>query len=243
MLFTVFGVSLVAVGVAIAWYGLRPLVVVPRILHTEPVRPSTVLESGVDDEFVVCRGTAMPADKTVAGPFTGTRCLGFEFEVGERQPSAIGIPWFFAHLDDGVSTHEFRLSDERGEVTVEPSARRFSLDTDSTVTTVGARETPPERIANFVEGRDGLSPVARWLAAIPGMGTRRYVERRIDPDQEYVIAGRVEQRQGTPALAGPLVITDKSPTGLALKRLRGATLPLAVAVFVIGAGAAMVTII
>ncbi|MFC7059299.1 hypothetical protein [Halovenus salina] len=241
MLFPVFGVSLVAIGVAIAWYGLRPLVVVPRILRTEVVSPSRVIEAGTDGAFVVCRGTAT-GDQAVTSPFTGKRCLGFEFEVGERQPSAIGIPWFFAHLDDGVSTHEFRLRDERGELAVEPSAQRFSLDTDSTVVTVGAHETPPKRIANFVEVRDALSPVARWLAAIPGMGTRRYVERRIDPGQEYVIAGRVEQSERTPTLAGPLVITDKSPTGLGLARLKTAVLPVAVALFLIGVGAILILI-
>lgn len=242
MLIAVFGVSLVAIGVAIAWYGLRQLVVVPRILRTEVTSPSRGIESATDGAFVVCRGTAT-GDKTVTGPFTGKRCLGFEFEVSERQPSAIGVPWFFAHLDDGVSTHEFQLRDERGELAVAPSARQFSLDTDSTAVTVGARETPPERIANFVEVRDALSPVARWLAAIPGMGTRRYVERRIDPGQEYVIAGRVERSERTAALTGPLVITDKSPTEFALARLKTAVFPVTVALFFIGAGAVMAIIL
>ncbi|SDJ88441.1 hypothetical protein SAMN05216226_1119 [Halovenus aranensis] len=239
---SLFGASLVAVSLAIVWYSLRQLVVVPKVVRTAPVDPSSVIESGTDGAFVVCRGTTAPADKTVAGPFTGTRCLGFEFAVSERQPSGIGIPWGFAHLDDGVATLPFRLTGERGSLRVEPSPRRFSLDTASTVVTVGARETPPDRIASFVDGRDALSPVADWLATIPGMGTRQYVERRVESDEEYTVAGRIERQQGTPALTGSLVITDKSPTGFALARLKAAVLPLVVAVFLGGAGAVILTL-
>lgn len=236
MLLPVLGVILLALGLAVGWYGLRPLAVVPKLLRTEIAAPS-VASTNPADSFVVCRGTATPANETVAGPFTGMRCLGFEFEVSERQPFGIGIPWFFAYLDDGVATVPFRLQDDRDSLEVTPSARRFSLDTDSTVVTVGARETPPERIQRFVDGRDGLSPVANWFKMVPGLGTRRYVERRINPGEEYVIAGRTETQRGETTLSGDLVITDRSPRGLALVRLRTAAFPLLVAVVFVCVGA------
>jgi hypothetical protein len=233
VILTVFGVILFALGLAVAWYGLRSLVVIPKLLRTDPVAPSAVPTDGT---FVVCRGTATPSEGTVAGPFTGERCLGFEFEVSERQPFGVGIPWFRAYLDDGVSALPFRLRDEHGHVEVSPSSRTFSLDTDSTVLTVGPRETPPERIRQFVDGRDGLSPVAGWLKLIPGLGRRWYVERRIDPGEEYVIAGQVKVRQGEPTLSGDLVITDRSPRQLALARLKGSVFPLVVAALFVGVG-------
>lgn len=233
MLVTVLGVVLLATGVAFGWYGLRPLVVLPKLLRTEPVTPSGV---STEDSFVVCRGTATAAKSTVAGPFTGTRCLGFEFEVTERQPFAVGIPWFRSYVDDGVATVPFRLQDDRGTLEVSPSSRRFSIDTESTVVTVGSREAPPERIQRFIDGRDRLSPVAGWLELIPGMGTRWYVERRIDPGEEYVMAGQVEREHGDTTLAGDLVITDKSPKQVAATRLKAAVFPLFIAVIFAAAG-------
>lgn len=233
MILALFRVMVFALGLAIAWYGLRSLVVIPKLLREESVAPSAVPTDGT---FVVCRGTATPSEGTVAGPFTGERCLGFEFEVFERQPFGFGIPWFRASLDDGVSALPFRLRDGSGHVEVSPSSRTFSLDTDSTVLAVGARETPPDRIQRFVDGRDRLSPVAGWLRLIPGLGRRWYVERRIDPGEEYVIAGQAEVRQGKPTLSGALVITDRSPRQLALARLKGAVFPLLVAALFVGAG-------
>ncbi len=233
MLLTAFGAILLILGLAIDWYGLRPLVVLSKILRSETVTPSAV---SADDTFVVCRGNATATETTIAGPFTGTRCLGFEFEVTERQPFGIGIPWFHAHLDDGVSAVPFCLQDEQDSLNVDPSSRRFALDTDSTVVTIGARETPPERIQQFVEKHDRLAPVASWLKQVPGLGTRRYVERRIDPDEEYIIAGQTESRQGEAVLAGDLVITDQSPRQLTTTRLQTAAFPLLVAVIFVCTG-------
>lgn len=95
---TVFGFVLLALGGAIGWYGVRPLVVVPKLLR------ATVCDVGdipADDAFVVCRGTVSETGESVQAPFTGSRCFGFEFEVTERQPFGIGIPWFQAHVVDG----------------------------------------------------------------------------------------------------------------------------------------------
>jgi len=192
MLFTVVGSGFVALGLAIGWYGIRPLAVVPRVSSVPPSE-TQVTNTG---SFVVCCGIAdESASRALTTPFTGSRCLGFEFEITERQPFGIRIPWFQAYLDGGVATRPFTLNGPAGTLDVVPSAKRFALDTESTVITVGGSETPPERIQRFVDVRDELEPVARWVRIIPGLGTRRYVERRIAPGEEYLIAGHTERQQ------------------------------------------------
>ncbi|WP_049985486.1 hypothetical protein [Halobellus rufus] len=235
MILTVVGLGFITLGLAIGWYGLRPLTVVPRVLSASVQDPSTITD---DESFSVCRGVANESGETLSAPFTGSRCLGFEFEVTERQPFGIGIPWFQAHLDDGVATRPFTLDGPRGGLDVVPSSKRFALDTESTVVTLGANETPSERIQRFVDVRDDLEPVAKWIQILPGLGTRRYVERRIDPGEEYLVAGPTERRQNEVVLTGDLVITDRSPGRFASKRLRRAAFPTLIAgVFiVIGVG-------
>lgn len=232
MWLAVFGLVFGGLGVAIGWYSLRPLVVLPQLLRSEVTEPSAVSTA---DDFVVCRGTATVSERTLAAPFTDRDCLGFEYEVTERQLFGGGLPWHQAYLDDGVATVPFSLTGEHGTVDVDPSTRRFSVDTDSTVITVGASETPPAKIQRFVDVR-GLRPVSSWLTAVPGLGSRRYIERRIDPDEEYVIAGHAEHRQGKLALTGDLVITNQSPRRLAVTRLWTATIPLLIAAVFVGIG-------
>ncbi|MFC5279908.1 hypothetical protein ACFPM1_14225 [Halorubrum rubrum] len=237
MYLTLFGALLVGLGLAMAWYGLRPLAVLPRLLRAEVRHPDAAREAA-DGEFVAVRGTARAAGETLSAPFTGTDCLGFEFEVTERQPFAVGLPWLDARLDDGVATRSFVLEGPGGDLAVRPSSRRFALDTASTVVRVGATETPPDRIRRFVDTREGLDPVAGWVAAIPLFGARRYIERRIDPDGTYLVAGRVDRGEGRDglALAGDLVITDRSIRGFVLSRLRRAAFPLLVGILFVAIG-------
>jgi hypothetical protein len=135
-----------------------------------------------------------------------------------------------------VATRPFTLDSASGTLTVVPSAKRFALDTESTVITVGASETPPERIRRFVDVRDKLEPVARWMRIIPGLGTRRYVERRIDPGEEYFVAGHTERQQNDVVLAGDLISTDRSPRQFALHRAWRAIFPIVIALVFVGIG-------
>ncbi|WP_245810630.1 hypothetical protein [Halorubrum halodurans] len=239
MYLTLLGALFVGLGLAMAWYGLRPLAVLPRLLRAAVETPETAADAD-DGAFLAVRGTASAAGETLSAPFSGSDCLGFEFEVTERQPFAVGIPWLDAHLDDGVATVGFALEGPDGSdrsLAVRPSSRRFALDTASTVVRVGATEAPPDRIRRFVDAREGLDPVAGWIAAIPLFGTRRYVERRISPGETYLVAGTVEREEGgRAALAGDLVITDRSVRGLALSRLRRAVFPFLVSVLFVAVG-------
>ncbi|GAA0521731.1 hypothetical protein SAMN04488066_12919 [Halorubrum aquaticum] len=239
MYLTLLGALFAGLGLAMAWYGLRPLAVLPRLLRAEVRRPEAVTDAD-EGAFVAIRGTARASDEVLSAPFTGDDCLGFEFEVTERQPFAIGVSWLDTHLDDGVATGPFTLDGpdgSGGDLAVRPSPRRFALDTASTVVRVGAKETPPDRVRRFVDAREGLDPVAGWIAAIPFFGARRYVERRIDPGETYLVAGRVDREVGGGlGLAGDLVITDRSVRGLALSRLWRAAFPLLVAAVFVAVG-------
>ncbi|MFC7072416.1 hypothetical protein ACFQJ7_14755 [Halovenus rubra] len=238
MLVTALGVLSLVLGTVIAWYALRSLVVVPKLLRADVTPPADIEP---DNSFVVCRGTATATDDAVASPFTGTRCVGFEFAVSERQPGPLP-PWFVASIDDGVSSIPFRLSGQAGDIDVNPPSRRFSLDTNATVIKAGSNETPPKRTQQFVEKHDRLNPVAGWISMIPGMGTRRYVERRIDPNEEYLIAGQTAQRNGKTELTGNLVITNKSLRQFVLSRLKRAAFPALVATFFVAVGGALLLV-
>ncbi|MFC7082201.1 GIDE domain-containing protein [Halorussus caseinilyticus] len=232
---TVLGSVFLLAGVAFGWYGLRPLAVVARLVRAETVGPASVSAA---DEFVVCRGRAQSVGDSLTAPFTGEKCLGLEYEISERELTPSEIPFTWTRLDDGVATVPFELRDDRGRVRVDPDPRRFRLDTESETVTVPAGDDPPERIRSFVAARGDLSPTAGGLLAPLGIGTRRYTERRIDPGEVHVVAGRPERRDGRVVLADPAVIADESPRTVARRRLRASAFPLvaAVAACVVGGG-------
>lgn len=233
MFLTLAGLLLIALGLAMGWYGCRPLVVVPRLLATETRELRTLRATG---EFVACRGRAATAAEPIQAPFTGIDCLGLDYEVTERQPFGIAWPWTDAHLDDGVATTPFDLTGETGTIRVDPSPKQFGLDVPPEVVTVSSDETPPDRVRRFLESRS-VPDTPGWLRSLPGLGGRRFIERRIDPGEEYVVAGRIERRDGTVALGGALVIGDREPSGIAMARIQSAAVPLGVAlVFLLGGG-------
>ena len=238
MLLTGFGVVFLLLGLAIAWYGFRPLVILPRLIGATVAAPVDIDTPG---EFVVCQGTATETTEVLTAPFTGRPSLGYEVEVTERQPFGIGLPWAEVTLDNGVGTAEFSLTDGGSAIDVDPASRRFSLDTESTTITVGATETPPDRIARFCERRE-IAPPPRWLAAIPWMGRRRYIEHSITPGDSYLVAGRVADADSDLVLAGDLCISDHSVDRLVRRRLRQAVFPLFVAVVFVGVGIVALTL-
>jgi hypothetical protein len=226
-------------GVAFGWYGLRSLTVVPRLLGTEPVGPASVSS---DDEFVVCRGNTQSVGESLNAPFSGEECLGLEYEIGERQLTADEIPLTWSHLDGGVATVPFELRDDGGRIRVEPESTHFRLDTASETVTVPAGGEPPERIRSFLEARGELSPTAGGRLSSLGIGTRRYTERRVDPETSHVVAGRPEYRDGRVVLADPAVIADRSPLGVVRRRLRVAAFPLVAALAFLLAGAGLLAL-
>lgn len=236
---TVLGSVFVLAGVGFGWYGLRPLAVLPRLLRAEVVDPADVRS---DASFAACRGRAESVGESLDAPFTGKSCLGVEYEVAERTFTFSEIPLTWTRIDDGVATVPFELRGDADRVRVQPGSRRFSLDTDDETVTVPAGEQPSDRIASFVAVRDGLAPASAGVLSALGVGTRRYTERRVDPGEPHVVAGRPERENGETVLAGPLVITDRSPRAVARRRLRAAAFPLVTAVGCVALGVGLVAI-
>ncbi len=239
MIASILGGVLLLGGVAFGWYGLRPLTVVPRLLRTEPVGPAAVSS---DDEFVVCRGRAQSVGESLSAPFSGEACLGLEYEISERQLTADEIPFAWTRLDDGVATVPFELRDDGGRIRVESESKHFRLDTASETVTVPAGDDPPERVRSFVAARGDFPPTTGGFLSSLGIGTRRYTERRVDPDQSHVVAGRPEYRDGRVLLADPAVIADRSPKAVVRRRLRAAAFPLVAAVAFLLAGAGLLAV-
>ncbi|USZ67144.1 hypothetical protein NGM10_10420 [Halorussus salilacus] len=235
----VLGVVLVVSGLGFGWYALRPLAVLPRLLRSEVVAPAEV---SADSGFVVCRGRAESVGESLDGPFTGEPCLGVEYEIAERALTPSEVPFTWRDLDDGVATVPFELRGDSDRVRVEPESRRFALDTEPETVVVPAGERPPERIESFLAVREGVGPASAGPLSVLGIGTRRYVERRIDLDEPHVIAGRPERTDGRTVLTGALVITDRSPRAVVGRRLRAAALPLAVALVFCVLGVALIAI-
>ncbi|AUX07838.1 hypothetical protein AArcSl_0183 [Halalkaliarchaeum desulfuricum] len=233
MFATVAGLLLIALGLAMGWYGIRPLLAVPRLLATEVREPRSLRATG---GFVACRGRASAVEEPIEAPFSGTDCLGLEYEVTERQPFGIAWPWIDAYLDDGVATTAFDLVNDRGRIRVDPAPHRFTLDVSEEVISFATENALPDRVRRFLEIRD-VPDTPEWLQSIPGLGRRRFVERRIDPGREYVVFGRIERRDGTVALGGDLVIGEGSPSQIAMGRIWSAAFPLGVSLaFLIGGG-------
>lgn len=235
----VVGSVLVLAGVGFGWYGLRPLAVLPRLLRTEVVDPADL---DPDASFVACRGRAESVDETLDAPFTGRSCLGVEYEVHERTLTFSEIPLTWTRLDDGVATVPFELRGDADRVRVEPESRRFSLDTERETITIPAGEQPTDRIASFLAVRDELSPASGGVLSALGVGSRRYAERRVDPDEAHVVAGRPEREDGETVLAGPLVIADRSLRAVTRHRLRAAAFPLVTAAGCLVLGVGLVAI-
>lgn len=232
MFTTVAGLVLIALGLAMGWAGSRPLLVVPRLLGAEICDPRTLRATS---EFVACRGHANAVGETIEAPFTGTDCLGLEYEVTERQSFGIAWPWIDGSLDDGGTITEFDLENDRGTIRIDPSPRRFTLDVPGEVVTFGPDGEPPDRIRQFLETRN-VPDAPEWLRSIPGLGRRRFVERRIDPGEEYVVLGRIERRDGTVALGGDLVIGNGNLSDILTARIWSAAIPLLVSVSFLLAG-------
>ena len=232
MIGTVAGLVLIAIGLAIGWLGSRPLHAVPRLLATEIRNPRTLRATG---EYAACKGTANAVGETIEAPFTGTDCLVLQYEVTERQPFGIALPWIDAPLEEGIGTTEFDLVCNRGTIRVDPTPSRFTLEVPRDVVTFGTDGGPPDRIRQFLEARN-VTAEPEWLRSLPGFGRRRFVERRVDPGEEYVVLGRIERRDGTVALGGDIVIGNGDLSDVVTARLRSTVVPILVSLSFLIAG-------
>lgn len=233
MYLRILGVVLLALGVFSVFLGLRLMWSLPKLLRTPIRRPSSLSPR---DGFVVCRGHATEYADTVSAPFTGTECLGYTYTVAERYPSLAALPGLYTPLKSGARAIPFSLEGKQGSIEVEPSGRRFSLDTNRTVFSVSAGGDPPTRIREFFGDSEQLPPSPGWVQYIPFLGVRRFTECRVDPGEEYVIAGTVENRDGTVVIGGSIIVSTGSMTSSGMSRFLRGLIPLVSGIVLIAAG-------
>jgi len=82
-----------------------------RPVSSVPPSETQVTNTG---SFVVCCGIANESAEALTTPFTGSRCLGFEFEITGTATVRDQDPWFQAYLDGGVATRPFTLNGRPG---------------------------------------------------------------------------------------------------------------------------------
>jgi len=184
--------------------------------------------------FVVCCGIANESAEALTTPFTGSRCLGFEFEITERQPFGIRIPWFQAYLDGGVATRPFTLNGPAGTLDVVPPNGSRSIRNRLSSPSVAVKRRPSasngsstcETNSNPLRDGYGLSRTRDAALRRTSDRSRRGVSYR---GTHGTAAERI-------LLEGDLVITDRSPRRFAFARLWRAVFPTVVALAFVAVG-------
>lgn len=175
------GVLMVWKGVRILWTGLRV------------GRGDWQNASGVGDGFAKLAGTATVRDGTVTAPFSGRECLAYRAAIKTYTPSASGTgPGEPDHPDWDVNqtveaSEPFGLQDSTGTVTVDVEGTNWSLPTDHSHT-VDSGDTPDGQYAAFVDDHDIYLFDDEDVADAQKV---RFVETRIDPDDDLAVAGPV----------------------------------------------------
>lgn len=238
-----FWLFLLVVGVALVGYAVDRVANVRAILGTSTSDAGFVSAGRVELEGRV------HAREVLTGPVTGSQCVAYEWEVEvyDRDPGDVLKDW--DTLTQGGATVPFAVRDGTGEVLVDPAMREvdatverlrddlpesdgrlasgppryFDLpETDEVV--VPAGETPPERVAAFLEEREHRD--------LTHEHERRFTERRLEADTEvYVLGHAVEGGETTVEnRAGErFVVSARSETRTALRNAGAA-----VAAFVAG---------
>jgi hypothetical protein len=186
--FLALGALLVAV---IGGYGLHELWRSYRIYAREPDDVMDAPSGG----RIELEGTARPAAGTVQGAFTGEESLLCEYAVEEYRSSGKSSSW--QTIDEDTIAVPFLVDDGTGTVLVEPAGVRTNLSRDARIEVDGGAE-PPARIRRFIEGNPDVdsenTSVDLKVIELNTGNKRRYVERRLDPDETVYVLGLVGPR-------------------------------------------------
>lgn len=202
ILFLVSGVGcFVAAGYL--WYQARAAVhSVVDVTVTDTV---AIDEITSDSEVIAVEGTAVPVPNTetatLTAPFSGTDCLAYKYSVQEKkEPSNSSLPssedgaWVIR--DEGRDAATFMVNDSTGYLRVEPDGGEFQLESD-------AYEhfpwrTLPNSISEYIDSSPAVERQDAVLTSVPIVGhlatwlkwtDRRFVEERLEPNQEVYVRG------------------------------------------------------
>jgi hypothetical protein len=206
-------------------------------------RASTVAAVTAADPGTLVRvdGETVAEQAPLTAPFSGDDCVALRYAVEERRLSPALLPWNVV-LHETAGGDAFGVRTDAGVVSVVAPARTVTLAA-STVASVGATDTPTERIERFERTVDGLprstvwrdppslfAPVARALS----LGTRRYREACLRPGDGVTVVGRVaDERAGV----DPVVVSDRSPARTFIRMSKTSLAGLAVGLCGLAVGA------
>lgn len=124
---------------------------------------------------LIGRGRLLPGPPVLA-PLTGLTCTWFHYRIERRQGSGRDRGWKV--VEQGTSDALFRLQDDSGECIIDPEgAQVICVHTDRW-------------------HGSGPRPVGgpRTGGVLPGMGSYRYTERRLHPDEDLYAIGYFRTR-------------------------------------------------
>lgn len=223
------GVVGVLAGVVLAYHGASNLRPAYRVLSEEPV---SVRDLVYQEGPVEVRGTARPHDSQgVRAPFSGRMCLACEYETEEWQSSGNSGSW--KTLDEGSVAAPFLVEDDTGTVRVDGPAATLHVEADQL--RVPGGESPPERIARYIELTDGVEQqddsIDLVVTELDTGNDQRFTERRVLPGDSLHVYGGVESAPpgewGTDLVdavvtdsGADLVVSDTTERGTAWRMAR-----------------------
>ncbi|WP_231185116.1 E3 ubiquitin ligase family protein [Haladaptatus sp. DYF46] len=173
-------------GCVMLWYGGRELVLAYRIVTNDPTDVMSLGDGGP----VEVEGTAQPQHGTLTSLFTETPCLAYEYEVEEERNSKNGRHW--ETVDSGRNHTPFRVEDGTASALVDPRAADFRFSDERSIDVRGGKR-PPERVQEFIRQNEDVGSEEKSLdLKLFELNTgkdRKYIERRLDPDESVHILG------------------------------------------------------
>lgn len=238
-----FGVAMLIVGTVVLLVSAR---YVWRAAGVYRARSVAKLAGTSPGTLVRVVGTAREAEAgTMTTPFTGRESLALRYVVEERRLSLYLLPWFVS-IHEQAGANPFRLRTAEAVVAIVEPTRTVTLSKDI-VATVGVDETPPARIERFERNSTRLPGPTIWqtppsllrpVVDLLSLGTRRYSEECVRPDDEVTAVGRVTED----GHLDPVVLSDRSRSET-LRRMSSTSLTgLAVGGFAVGIGMLLILV-
>lgn len=133
-------------------------------------------------------GEAKQLNQNLESPFTGEECLFYSYKVEEYQKTnSKRRRRRWKTIDSGEEKIRFAVDDGTGLAVIEPEGSKVDLETSNTFT-VSGRDTPPERVQNFIEQNDNVNEGSNELISLTD-NRRRYTEEFLKPGTELYIFG------------------------------------------------------
>ena len=184
-----------------AWGAVRRAV---GTATTDTVAVNTIAP---ETDIVAVEGTAVPSSTTnpeaemLAAPFSGTDCLAYTYSVQEKKelsnsdlPRSADGAWVIR--DQGRDAVTFAVDDGTGQLRVRPDGAELQFEAD-TYEHFPWR-TPPDPIEGYLESSSAVERQDAVLTSVPLVGhlvtwltwtDRRFVEKRLEPQDEVYIQG------------------------------------------------------